>query len=40
MATLPGVPFYSALGFTAEEEVRDRLPDGVTLRFVRMRAST
>ncbi len=37
MATLPGVPFYAALGFAAEEEVLDTLPDGVTLRFVRMR---
>src|SRR5687768_3011613 len=37
MSTLPGVPFYSALGFRASEEVADTLPDGVTLRFVRMR---
>jgi GNAT superfamily N-acetyltransferase len=37
MSTLPGVPFYSALGFAASEEIADTLPDGVTLRFVRMR---
>ena len=36
MATLPGVPFYSALGFTEDEEVVDVLPDGTPLRFVRM----
>ncbi|HEX6316636.1 MAG TPA: GNAT family N-acetyltransferase [Gemmatimonadaceae bacterium] len=36
MATLPGVPFYSALGFTADEDVVDLLPDGTPLRFVRM----
>lgn len=39
MATLPGVPFYRALGFDAIEEVVDRLPDGVSLRFERMRRS-
>jgi len=37
MATLPGVPLYAACGFTAVEDVVDRLPDGVELRFVRMR---
>lgn len=37
MATLPGVPFYSALGFKAVERVTDRLPDEVPIRFVRMR---
>ena len=37
MSTLPGVPFYAALGFDAIEQVSDTLPDGVTLRFVRMR---
>lgn len=37
MATLPGVPFYAALGFVALEDVADRLPDGVVVRFVRMR---
>jgi GNAT superfamily N-acetyltransferase len=36
MATLPGVPFYTALGFVAEEDVVDMLPDGTPLRFVRM----
>jgi hypothetical protein len=36
MATLPGVPFYSALGFEPNEEVVDVLPDGTPLRFVRM----
>lgn len=36
MATLPGVPFYAALGFTADEDVVDVLPDGTRLRFVRM----
>jgi GNAT superfamily N-acetyltransferase len=36
MSTLPGVPFYAALGFKAEEEVADALPNGVALRFVRM----
>jgi GNAT superfamily N-acetyltransferase len=36
MATLPGVPFYSALGFHADEEVVDVLPDGTPLGFVRM----
>ena len=37
MSTLPGVPFYAALGFEAIEQVTDTLPDGVALRFVRMR---
>lgn len=36
MATLPGVPFYSALGFHADEDVVDMLPDGTPLAFVRM----
>jgi len=36
MSTLPGVPFYRALGFVAVEEVADALPNGVVLRFVRM----
>ena len=36
MATLPGVPFYSALGFQADEDVVDELPDGTMLKFVRM----
>jgi GNAT superfamily N-acetyltransferase len=37
MSTLPGVPFYAALGFEAVEDVTDALPGGVVLRFVRMR---
>lgn len=37
MATLPGVPFYLALGFAKVEDVADVLPNGVTLRFERMR---
>lgn len=37
MSTLPGVPFYSALGFVAVEAVTDTMPSGVALRFVRMR---
>ena len=36
MSTLPGVPFYAALGCDAVEHVTDTLPDGVALRFVRM----
>ncbi len=36
MATLPGVPLYAAFGFQALEEVREALPDGVPLDFVRM----
>lgn len=36
MATLPGVPFYRALGFVDAEPVTDVLPDGVPLRFIRM----
>lgn len=36
MATLPGVPFYAALGFTPVRDVVDRLPDGTPLRFVQM----
>jgi len=36
MATLPGVPFYAAEGFVELERVRDCLPDGVAVRFVRM----
>lgn len=37
MATLPGVPFYKVLGFEKVEEVVDTLPDGVAIRFERMR---
>jgi GNAT superfamily N-acetyltransferase len=36
MSTLPGVPFYAALGFAAAERVEDVLPDGVAVGFVRM----
>jgi GNAT superfamily N-acetyltransferase len=36
MATLPGVPFYSALGFTASEEVVLTLKAAVAVPFVRM----
>lgn len=36
MSTLPGVPFYTRLGFREIESVRDTLPDGTTLAFVRM----
>lgn len=37
MATLPGVPLYEATGFVAIESVRDTMPNGVVVRFVRMR---
>ena len=37
MATLPGVPLYTALGFTTLEATASVLPDGVALRMVRMR---
>lgn len=40
MATLPGVPFYSAMGFAEIEPVTDTLPDGTLLRFIRMTRST
>ena len=40
MATLPGVPFYTALGFSEVEQVADTLPDGIVLRFIRMRRSS
>lgn len=36
MATLPGVPFYAALGFSPVREIIDRVPDGTSLRFVQM----
>jgi GNAT superfamily N-acetyltransferase len=36
MATLPGVPLYTAAGFTSLEPVDDRLPDGTVIRFMRM----
>ena len=37
MATLPGVPLYARNGFREVERVKDRLPSGVVLEFVRMR---
>jgi GNAT superfamily N-acetyltransferase len=37
MATLPGVPLYEACGFRAVEPVVDTMPNGVGVRFVRMR---
>lgn len=37
MATLPGVPLYAARGFVGVDNVRDRLPDGTEIDFVRMR---
>ncbi len=40
MATLPGVPFYAAMGFVEVEPVIDTLPDGTPLRFIRMTRST
>lgn len=40
MSTLPGVPFYSKLGFDEIEPVSDTLPDGTVIRFVRMRRLT
>jgi GNAT superfamily N-acetyltransferase len=36
MATLPGEPFYLALGFTQVEQSKAMLPDGVMLPLVRM----
>jgi GNAT superfamily N-acetyltransferase len=38
MATLPGEPFYRALGFEVVERVTTPLPGGVDVRFARMRA--
>lgn len=37
MATLPGVPLYAACGFAEIEPVADRMPNGVEVRFIRMR---
>lgn len=37
MATLPGVPLYAMHGFTQVEPVADVMPNGVTVRFIRMR---
>jgi GNAT superfamily N-acetyltransferase len=36
MATLPGVPFYEALGFAAVERSAATMPDGEVLALVRM----
>ncbi len=36
MATLPGEPLYRAFGFEAAERIETRLPDGVSIPFVRM----
>ena len=36
MATLPGEPFYHALGYQAVESVTHALPDGTLVPFVRM----
>lgn len=36
MATLPGVPLYSACGFLPVEPVTDTLPDGTPIEFLRM----
>jgi hypothetical protein len=36
MATLPGVPFYERLGFSAEASVELDLTDGTKLPAVRM----
>ena len=35
-ATLPGIPLYRALGFTGDERVDAKLPNGVVLPIVRM----
>jgi GNAT superfamily N-acetyltransferase len=37
MATLPGVPLYARYGFREVERVKDRMPSGVVLEFVRMK---
>jgi GNAT superfamily N-acetyltransferase len=39
MATLPGVPLYSACGFVPVEPVIDVLPDGTPIQFIRMERS-
>ena len=39
MATLPGVPFYEACGFTETGRTTDVLPDGTAIEFVRMERS-
>jgi GNAT superfamily N-acetyltransferase len=35
-ATLPGIPLYEALGFTARERLAAAMPDGLELPIVRM----
>jgi GNAT superfamily N-acetyltransferase len=35
-STLPGVPFYSALGFEEKERLEVPMPDGMTLPVIRM----
>jgi GNAT superfamily N-acetyltransferase len=35
-STLPGVPFYSALGFEEKERIEVPMPDGLTLPVIRM----
>ena len=35
-STLPGVPFYSALGFEEKERIDVPMPDGLTLPVIRM----
>ncbi|PYS71188.1 MAG: GNAT family N-acetyltransferase [Acidobacteria bacterium] len=37
MATLPGVPFYTAAGFTSQAPFALELPDGVVLELLSMR---
>lgn len=37
MATLPGVPFYAALGFENVTPVTDKLPDGTSIEFILMK---
>ena len=37
MATLPGVPFYAAAGFTSQEPFELELRDGVLLELLSMR---
>jgi GNAT superfamily N-acetyltransferase len=36
MSTLPGVPFYTKLGFQEVDRVVDTLPDGTAVEFARM----
>ena len=39
MATLPGVPFYQARGFSKLVDVSDAMPNGVEIPFVKMTKS-